>query len=59
MTDSIKAYVLEGVDGEHCLVVRSQDVELLYSLVRRMSRMRDERLRQIGKALEGDLNDKC
>jgi hypothetical protein len=55
----VKGYVIESVDGEQVLVIRSRDVELLYSLVRRMSRMRDERLREIGRALEGELNGKC
>lgn len=54
-----KAYCLEGVDGEHLLVVRTSDVELLHALVRRMGRMRDDRLRKLGRALEEELNDKC
>lgn len=53
-----RAYVLEGSEGEHLLVVRSTDVELLHALVRRMGRMRDARLRKLGHALEEALNGK-
>lgn len=54
-----KAYILEDSDGEeYMLVVRSADLELLMALARRMSRMRDERLKTLGKGLEEDLNGK-
>ena len=53
-----RAYCLEGVDGEHLLVVRTSDIELLHTLVRRMARMRDERLKVLGRALEEELHGK-
>ena len=52
-----RAYILKDSDSaEHVLVLRTIDVELLYTLVRRMGRMRDERLKKLGRALEGELN---
>lgn len=54
-----KAYVLCDSEGvEHMLVVRTADLDLLYTLVRRMGKMRDERLKELGRALERDLNDR-
>lgn len=55
---SARAYTLEGTDGEHLLVVRTNDIELLCALARRMSRMRDSRLKTLGESLEGELNGK-
>jgi hypothetical protein len=57
--DSVRGYILKGsVDAERILVIKTEDIELLYSLVKRMGRMRDERLKQLGRALEGELNGK-
>jgi hypothetical protein len=54
----VKAYILKDPEEvEHCMVIKTKDVELLYSLVRRMGRMRDERLKSIGRALEERLNE--
>jgi hypothetical protein len=53
-----KAYVLKGSEGgERLLVIRSADIDLLYTLVRRMGRMRDARLKELGHALEKELNN--
>jgi hypothetical protein len=57
--DNVRGYILKGsVDAERILVIKTEDIELLYSLVKRMGRMRDERLKQLGRALEGELNGK-
>lgn len=56
---AVKGYVLQDSEGEEfILVVRTHDIELLYSLLKRMSRMRDRRLKDLGKAIEEDLNAK-
>jgi len=52
-----RAYILQDSDEfEYLMVIRTEDVELLYTLVKRMGRMRDERLRELGRALEEELN---
>ena len=54
-----KAYILQDSDEvEYLMVIRTEDVELLYTLVKRMGRMRDERLKELGRALERELNGK-
>lgn len=52
-----RAYTLTDSEGvEHMLVIRTTDLDLLYTLVRRMGRMRDERLKELGRSLERELN---
>lgn len=52
-----RAYTLQDSEGEeYLLVVRTPDRELLIALARRMSRMRDDRLKKLGKGLEEELN---
>lgn len=52
-----RAYILQDSDEfEYLMVIRTEDIELLYTLVKRMGRMRDERLRELGRALEEELN---
>lgn len=54
-----RGYVLQDSEGvENILVIRTEDIDLLYTLVKRMGRMRDERLKTLGRALEGELNGK-
>lgn len=57
---TVEGYVLESSDGdEYLLVIRSKDTNALFGLVKRMTRMRDDRLKRLGRALEKDLNGKC
>lgn len=49
--------MLLGSDGEHMMVIRTHEREQLVSLARRMSRMRDEKLKELGRLLEGELNE--
>lgn len=49
--------MLLGSDGEHLMVIRTHEREQLLSLARRMSRMRDEKIKELGKLLEGELNE--
>jgi len=54
---TVKSYILQDSEGvEYLMVVRTEDIDLLYTLVKRMGRMRDERLRELGRSLERDLN---
>jgi hypothetical protein len=54
-----KGYLLEDSEGRECiLVIKTEDTSLLYTLVKRMTKMRDERIRELGRALEGELNDR-
>lgn len=54
----VQGYVLCDSDGERLLVIRTEDVDLLYSVVKRMARMRDSRIRELGRALERELHGK-
>jgi hypothetical protein len=59
MAMTVKGYTLTDSEGvETILVIRTTDLDLLYTLVKRMGRMRDERLKQLGQALERELNGK-
>lgn len=49
--------MLLGSDGEHLMVIRTHEREQLVSLARRMSRMRDAKIKELGKLLEGELNE--
>ena len=54
---SARGYFLtDSEEVEYLMVLRTEDIDLLYTLVKRMGRMRDERLRELGRALEKDLN---
>jgi len=54
---TVKGYILSDSEGvERLLVIRTEDLDLLYTLVKRMGRMRDERLKELGRALEGELD---
>lgn len=58
MTDSIRGYVLrDSEDVESIMVIRTGDKELLHSIARRITRMRDKRLKELGKQLEGELDE--
>lgn len=58
MTDSIRGYVLrDSEDVESLMVIRTEDRELLHSIARRITRMRDKRLKELGKQLEGALDE--
>lgn len=59
METTVKGYVLTDPEGtESIMVIRTEDVELLVSIARRLTRMRDARIKQLGKKLEGDLDDR-
>lgn len=59
MVTIAEAYVLNDSQGvESILVVRTDDIDLLHTLVRRMARMRDERIRKLGRDLERELNER-
>lgn len=54
----IDGYFLEGVDGEHLLVVRSDNLEIFHYIVGRMTRMRQKELKELGRVLQEELNAK-
>lgn len=53
-----RAYVMKGVDGKsRLLVIRSEDVDLLRMIARKISKVRHPVAKTMGEILEGDLND--
>lgn len=53
----IRGYTLRDSEGvEQILVIRTDETDLLLALARRMVRMRDERLSELGKHLQGELD---
>lgn len=48
----MSGYFLESVDGELVLVLRTHDEDLIYSVIRRLGRMRDKKVKDIGRTLE-------
>jgi hypothetical protein len=53
-----KAYVMTGVDGKQkLLVIRSEDVELLRSIAKKIGKLRHPSAKAMGKILEGDLDE--
>jgi hypothetical protein len=54
----IKGYVLEGVDKELLLVIRSYDEEQVYSIIKKIETMRDNEIKELAKVLEMHLNDR-
>lgn len=54
----IRGYTLwDSERVEQMVVIRTDEPELLHSLARRMVRMRDERLSELGKHLQGELDE--
>lgn len=54
----IRGYVLrDSEDVESIMVIRTEDRELLHSIARRITRMRDKRLKELGRQLEGALDE--
>ncbi len=47
----MRGYFLEGIDNEYLLVLRTTDKELLYTVLERMTKMRDQRVKSLGKKL--------
>lgn len=48
----VNGYFLEGSDGEYLLVIRSLDKEVLYTVIKRMTQMRDPRVKSLGDKLQ-------
>lgn len=53
----MRGYLLQGVEDEVILVVRSNDCEELLRVVRRMMDSRDKQIKEMGRQLEKDYND--
>jgi hypothetical protein len=57
-TGNHRAYVMKSVDGkERLMVIRSEDVDLLKTIARKISKIRNADAKAIAAILEGDLND--
>lgn len=52
----VEGYVLKN-DHEYLLVVRTPDPELVRGITRKIQKMRDPVLKELGKALEGELDE--
>jgi hypothetical protein len=53
-----KAYILTGVDGKQkLLVIRSEDVDLLRMIVKKIKKIRHPVAKRMGEILEGDLDE--
>ena len=53
-----RAYVLTGVDGQQrLLVIRSDDLELLRMIVKKIGRVRHPVAKRMAEILERDLNE--
>lgn len=59
-TGKSRAYVMKSSDGkESMLVIRTENVEILKSIVKKISKARDSEIKAIADILEGDLYDEC
>lgn len=53
-----RAYVMKGVDGKsRLMVIRSEDVDLLRTIAKRIRKIRHPVAKAMGEILEGDLDD--
>lgn len=57
-SELVSGYHLEGVDGEICLVIRSYNEELIYSIIKRLSKMRQRDIKKLGTRLEEEFNER-
>ena len=58
MATSVNGYVIRGVDGELLLVVRSRDEDLIYTIIERIKKSRDKKVRELAEHLEEMYFDK-
>lgn len=55
---SLFGYFLEGVQGEKALVIKTEDEEQLYYIIKRLAHMRPREIRALGERLEREWNVK-
>jgi hypothetical protein len=50
--DSISGYFLEGSEGEFLMVIKSHNEELMLSIIKKISSMRDDEVKKLAEVLE-------
>jgi len=54
----VKAYILVDSDKkESILVIRTEDIEIIRTIVNKISRIRNKTIRELARLLQEDLND--
>lgn len=53
----VEGYVLKGLDEEYLLVVRTPDPEIVRGVCRKIQKMRDPMLKELGKGMEEQLDE--
>lgn len=53
----VEGYILRGMDDEYLLVVRTPDPEVVRGISRKIQKMRDPLLKELGKGLEEQLDE--
>ena len=56
--DNVSGYFLEGSEGEFLLVVRTHNEDIMFSIIKKLSSMRDDKIKELAKILESHFNER-